>query len=65
MNIRQEETIYFSGRTIKQKEILNSFSNYLSTIRFAVPEGNYTFSYVFNETELHKFLTIFSAVNCE
>jgi len=65
MNIRQEETIYFSGRTLKKKEILSSFSNYLSAIRFAVPEGNYTFSYVFNETELHKFLTIFSAVNCE
>jgi len=65
MNIRQEETICFSGRTVNQKEILSSFSNYLSTIRFAVPEGNYTFSYVFNETELYKFLTIFSAVNCE
>ena len=65
MNIRQEETIYFSGKTVNQKEILSSFSNYLSTIRFAVPEGNYTFSYVFNETELHKFLTIFSAVSCE
>jgi hypothetical protein len=65
MNIRQEETIYFSGKTANQKEILSSFSNYLSIIRFAVPEGNYTFSYVFNETELHKFLTIFSAISCE
>jgi hypothetical protein len=65
MNIRQEETICFSGKTVNQKDILSSFSNYLSTIKFAVPEGNYTFSYVFNETELHKFLNIFSAVNCE
>ncbi len=65
MNIGQDETIYFSGRIIKEKEILSSFSNYLSTIRFAVPEGNYTFSYVFNESELHKFHTIFSAVSCE
>jgi hypothetical protein len=65
MNIRQEETICFSGKTVNQKDILNSFSNYLSKIKFAVPEGNYTFSYVFNETELHKFLNIFSVVNCE
>ncbi len=65
LNISHEEIIYFSGRIIKEKEILSSFSNYLSTLRFAVPEGNYTFSYVFNETELHKFLTIFSAVSCE
>ncbi len=65
INIRQEETICFSGKTINQKDILNGFSNYLSTIRFAVPEGNYTFSYVFNESELHRFLNIFSAVSCE
>jgi hypothetical protein len=65
LNISNEEIICFSGRIIKEKEILSSFSNYLRTIRFAVPEGNYTFSYVFNETELHKFLTIFSAVSCE
>jgi hypothetical protein len=65
MNIRQDEIIYFSGRITREREILSSFSNYLSTIRFAMPKGNYTFSYVFNETELHRFLTIFSAVNCE
>jgi hypothetical protein len=65
MNIRKEETIWFSGKRVNQKEILSSFSNYLSIIRFAVPEGNYTFSYVFNESDLHQFLTIFSAVNCE
>jgi hypothetical protein len=65
LNIRQEEIITISGKTVNREEILNSFSNYLNTIRFAVPEGNYTFSYVFNETELNKFLVLFSAVSCE
>ena len=65
MNIRQEETVFFSGRIIKQEEIIRGFSNYLSAIRFAVPEGNYTFSYVFSEVEMNKFLILFSAVNCE
>jgi hypothetical protein len=65
LNIRQEETINFSGGAVKQEEILHSFSNYLNSTKFAIPDGNYTFSYVFSETELQKFLILFSAVNCE
>jgi hypothetical protein len=65
MNVRQEYTMYFSGRAITQEEVLHAFSNYLSNIRFPVPEGNYTFSYVFNEKELNRFLILFSAASCE
>lgn len=65
LNIRQEETINFSGNSMNQEEILHGFSNYLNAIKFAIPTGNYTFSYVFSETELQKFLILFSAVNCE
>jgi len=65
MNIRHEEPVFFSGRTIKQEEILHAFSKYLRNIRFALPAGIYTFSYVLNEVELNKYLIIFSATNCE
>jgi hypothetical protein len=65
LNIKPDETINFSGNAVKQEEILHSFSNYLNAIKFAIPVGNYTFSYVFSETELQKFLILFSAVNCE
>jgi len=65
MNIRQNESIYLSGRTMKDKEVIQGLSNYLSNLRFALPQGNYTFSYVLNETELYKYLVLFSAVNCE
>jgi hypothetical protein len=65
MNVSQVDTVYFSGRVIKQEEVLHAFSNYLSNIRFPVPEGNYTFSYVFNEKELNKFLILFTAASCE
>jgi hypothetical protein len=65
LNIRQEEIINFSGNAMKQEEILHGFSDYLNAIKFAIPTGNYTFSYVFSETELQKFLILFSAVNCE
>ena len=65
MNVRQNEAVYLSGRTMKDKEVIQGMSNYLSNLRFALPQGNYTFSYVLNETDLHRYLLLFSAVNCE
>lgn len=65
MNIRQNEPVYLSGKMMNDQEVLHGMSNYLSNLRFALPQGNYTFSYVLNETELHKYLVLFSAVNCE
>ena len=65
LNIRQNEAVYLSGRTKRDQEVLREMSGYLSNLRFALPQGNYTFSYVLNETELHRYLLLFSAVNCE
>ncbi len=65
LEIKQEETIHFSGHTEKYDDISSNFSIYIRNIKFAEPVGNFTFSYVFNDTDLHKFLNLFSAVNCE
>jgi len=65
MDINQEETIFFSGLTEKFDDLSSNFSIYVRNIRFAVPIGNFTFSYVFNDTDLHRFLNLYSAVNCE
>jgi len=65
MDIKQEETIYFSGLTEKYDDLSSGFSMYIRNIKFAEPAGNFTFSYVFNDSELHRFLNLFSVVNCE
>ncbi|MFZ2340484.1 MAG: DUF3822 family protein [Bacteroidales bacterium] len=65
MNVRQDETVYLSGKTQEKEALLHGFSQYLTDVRFALPQGNYTFSYVLREAELHRFLLLFSAVNCE
>jgi hypothetical protein len=65
LDIKQEETIYFSGLTEKYDDLSSNFSIYVRHIKFAVPVGNFTFSYVFNDTDLHKFLNLFSAAGCE
>jgi hypothetical protein len=65
LDIKQEETIYLSGLTEKYDDLSSTFSLYIRQIKFAEPYGNFTFSYVFNDTELHRFLNLFSVVNCE
>lgn len=65
MDIKQEETIHFSGLTEKYDDLSSNFAIYVRNIKFAEPTGNFTFSYVFNDTELHRFLNLFSVVNCE
>jgi hypothetical protein len=65
LDIKQEETIYFSGLTEKYDDLSSSLSLYVRNIRFAEPSGNFTFSYVFNDTELHRFINLFTLANCE
>ncbi len=65
MNISQEQTIRFSGRTGKYDDISSGFSAYIRTISFCEPYGNNSFSYVFNETELQRYLNLFNSLSCE
>jgi hypothetical protein len=65
LDIKQEETIYFSGLTEKYDDLSSNFSLYIRNIKFAEPSGNFTFSYVFNDMELHRYLNLFTVVNCE
>jgi len=64
MGISREETINFSGLTQKYDDLFTKTSRYFKNIKFAVPVGNFSFSYVFNETELHRNLNLFSVTNC-
>jgi Protein of unknown function (DUF3822) len=65
LDIKQEETVYFSGLTEKYDDLSSSFSLYIRNIKFSEPSGNFTFSYVFNDTELHRFINLFTVLNCE
>jgi hypothetical protein len=65
LDIRQEETIHFSGHTEKYDDLSSNFSIYIRKSIFATPSGNFTFSYVFDDLELHRFLNLFILSNCE
>jgi hypothetical protein len=65
LEIKQEETIYLSGFAEKYDDLTSAFSVYIRNLKFSEPSGNFTFSYVFNETVLHRYLNLFNVVNCE
>jgi hypothetical protein len=64
LGIKQEETIHFSGMTEKYDDLSSGFSLYIRNIKYTEPAGNFTFSYVFNDTELHRFINLFNVANC-
>ena len=64
MGIRQEETIHLSGNIEKFDDLSSVFSIYIRNLEFAKPRGNFNFSYVFNDIELHRFLNLFTVFNC-
>ncbi len=65
LGIKQEETLYLSGQTEKYDDLSSNLSIYIRNVRFSEPSGNFTFSYVFNDTALHRYINLFSIVNCE
>jgi hypothetical protein len=65
LGINQEETIYLSGLTEQYDDLSSNLSIYVRNVKFSEPSGNFTFSYVFNDTALHRYLNLFSVVNCE
>ena len=65
LEIKQDVTIFLSGLTEIYDDLYTNLSVYIKEIRFAEPSGNYTFSYVFNDLDLHKYLNLITAVNCE
>lgn len=64
MGIRQEETIYLTGLTERYDDLYSNLSLYIRDVKFSEPAGSFTFSYVFNEADLHKYINLLTVVNC-
>ena len=65
LGINQEETVHLSGLTERYDDLSSGLSQYIRSVKFAELSGNFTFSYVFNDTELHRFINLFTLPNCE
>lgn len=64
MNIGQEETIILSGNTEIYDDLYSGLAMYIRGVKFAEPAAPFTFSYVFNDTPLHKYINLFTALSC-
>jgi hypothetical protein len=65
MGIGQEGTFHLSGLTEKNDNLHSNIALYIRNIKYAGPSGKFSFSYVFNEIDLHRFINLFSVTNCE
>jgi hypothetical protein len=65
LEIKQEETVHLSGITEKYDDLSSTLSLYIRNIKFSEPSGNFTFSYVFDDADLHRFINLFTLANCE
>jgi hypothetical protein len=65
LGIKQEETIHLSGVIEQYDDFTSTMSMYVRNLKYSVPAGNFTFSYVFNDATLHRYINLFSIVNCE
>lgn len=65
MDINNQQTLHFSGMTGKYDDIYSNFAMYIRNLKFTGPGGNYTYSYVFNDIELHRFINLFTIAGCE
>jgi hypothetical protein len=65
MGINHDESLHFSGYTGKYDDIWSGFAMYIRNLKFTDPTGSFTFSYVFNEIGLHRFINLFSVTSCE
>jgi hypothetical protein len=64
MDIKQEETVRLSGVTERYDDLYSNLVLYIRNVKFAEPSGNFTFSYVFNDSGLHRYINLISIVNC-
>ncbi len=65
LDIGREEPLYISGLTKPGDDFSLLLSGYLRNIRYSMPTNKCSFSYVFNETGLHRYINLFSSVTCE
>jgi hypothetical protein len=57
-------TLFVSGATVKFDEIWSGLSEYIHSIKYALPPGNHLYSYLFNDELLHRHLNLFTIVSC-
>ena len=62
--ITDNQVVYLSGNIAKFDDLYNNMIRYIKTLKFAVPEGDFSMSYIFDEMGTHQYCNLFNIVNC-
>lgn len=62
--ITDGHVVYLSGHISKFDDLYNNMLRYIKTLKFAVPEGDFSMSYIFDEMGTHQYCNLFNIVNC-
>ncbi|MBS0009846.1 MAG: DUF3822 family protein [Bacteroidales bacterium] len=65
LNIPAERVVYLSGSISKFDELYNHMLRFIKTMKLALPEGDFSMSYIFDEMASHQYCNLFNIVNCE
>lgn len=64
LGMSQEGTIHVSGHIRTVDPLASELSAYIREVKFDNPHGSFTFSYVFEDIGIHRFINLFSVFNC-
>lgn len=64
LNLSHETVLNITGQAQKYDELSSAFSIYIRSISFSKPAANFSYSYVFNDIELHRYINLFGIFNC-
>jgi hypothetical protein len=64
LGITHDEPLHLSGLTDMYDGIWSGFAMYIRNLKLTEPAGSFTFSYVFNDLGLHRFINLFNLTNC-
>lgn len=62
--IKDDHVVYLSGYISKFDDLYNNMLMYIKTLKFTVPEGDFSMSYIFDEMGTHQYCNLFNIVNC-
>lgn len=65
LGISVETPVHCSGGIMKHDETYSLISSYIKDLFFINPVGNFTYSYLFDDANTHKFINLFSLASCE
>jgi hypothetical protein len=64
LGITGDEQVWISGDIEINDDLHISMSRYIKRIKFAIPEGQFSLSYIFDSIGTHKYINLFNISSC-